>query len=46
MHEPALVRSTVPHDEVKEEKEHREFKLERYRCVPADVVYPHMTPRK
>src|SRR5262249_56458958 len=28
---------------VKAEKEHREFKLERYRCVPADAVYP---PRK
>src|SRR4029453_2443125 len=25
---------------VKAEKENREFKLERYRCVPADVVYP------
>jgi hypothetical protein len=31
---------------VKAEKENREFKLERYRCVPADVVYPNMTPRK
>jgi hypothetical protein len=25
---------------VKAEKEHREFKLERYRCVPTDAVYP------
>jgi hypothetical protein len=31
---------------VKAEKEHREFKLGQYRCVPADVVYPHMTPNK
>ena len=31
---------------VKAEKENREFKLERYRCVPADAVYPHMTPTK
>ena len=30
----------------KAEKEHDEFKLERYRCVPADAVYPHVTPRK
>ena len=28
------------------EKEHSEFKLERYRCVPADAVYPHITPKK
>jgi hypothetical protein len=31
---------------VKAEEQHCEFKLERYRCVPADVVYPHMTPKK
>ena len=31
---------------VKAEKEHREFKLERYRCVPADAVYPRITPGK
>jgi hypothetical protein len=31
---------------VKAEKEHREFKLGQYRCVPADAVYPHMTPKK
>jgi hypothetical protein len=31
---------------VKAEKENRDFKLERYRCVPADAVYRHMTPRK
>src|SRR5262245_39601750 len=31
---------------VKAEKEHDEFKLERYRCVPADVVYPHTQPEK
>jgi hypothetical protein len=28
------------------EKENREFKLERYRCVPADVVYLHTPPKK
>jgi hypothetical protein len=31
---------------VKAEKEHREFKLGQYRCVPVDAVYPHMTPKK
>jgi hypothetical protein len=31
---------------VKAEKEHDEFKLERYRCVPADAVYPHTQPKK
>jgi hypothetical protein len=31
---------------VKAEREHREFKLERYRCVPADAVYPQITPKK
>ena len=31
---------------VKAEKEHDEFKLERYRCVPADAVYPHTQLRK
>src|SRR5262245_1780732 len=31
---------------VKAEKENREFKLERYRCVPADVVYPHNDAQK
>ena len=30
----------------KAEKEHDEFKLEPYRCVPADAVYPHITPKK
>jgi hypothetical protein len=28
------------------EKETREFKHERYRCVRADAVYPHTTPKK
>ena len=31
---------------VKAEEEHDEFQLERYRCVPADAVYPQMTPKK
>ena len=31
---------------VKAEKENREFKLERYRCVPSDAVYPPMPPKK
>jgi|GEM_PF-1549952 len=30
---------------VKAEKEHRDFKLERYRCVPSDAVYPHTQPK-
>jgi hypothetical protein len=28
------------------EKEHDEFKHERYMCVPADVVYPQTQPQK
>ena len=31
---------------VEAEKEHDEFKLERYRCVPADAVYPNMPAKK
>jgi hypothetical protein len=31
---------------VKAEKENRVFKLERYRCVPSDAVYPPMPSKK
>jgi hypothetical protein len=28
------------------QKQNREFKHERHRCVPADAVYPHMKSKK
>ena len=31
---------------VKAEKEHDDFKLERYKCVPSDAVYPPTQPKK
>jgi hypothetical protein len=31
---------------LKAEKEHEDFKLERYRCVPSDAVYPSTQPKK
>jgi hypothetical protein len=28
------------------EKQNREFKHEQWKCVPADAVYPHTTPKR